>query len=68
MYSNTVDLNIQRLRDNHVSLFYGIDAEKLNQEDVMIQVDPNSTKFDRIVWNFPHAGIDPEVEQDPKIL
>ena len=56
MYKPFIEYNIKKLQDNHVNLFYGIDATKLDSNQLISQLDPTGHKFDRIVWNFPHSG------------
>lgn len=47
---------VSKLKKNTVQVYYGIDATKLDNYDVKNLIDKNGLKFDRIVFNFPHAG------------
>ena len=60
MYKPFIDHNLKKLKDNHAQIFCEIDATKLSTEDVRKKLDPDNKKFDRIVWNFPHAGFPEE--------
>ena len=51
-----IDESVKKLRSRGTSVFYGIDATKLDQTPATNLLDPNLQKFDRIVFNFPHAG------------
>lgn len=46
----------RKLADNSVQVFYGVDATKLDSEQTHAILNMDGTKFDRIVFNFPHAG------------
>lgn len=60
MYKPFIDHNMKKLKDNHAQIFCEIDATKLNTEEIIKKLDPENKKFDRIVWNFPHAGFPDE--------
>tara|TARA_B110000285_G_C14735800_1_gene428511 strand:- start:329 stop:508 length:180 start_codon:yes stop_codon:yes gene_type:complete len=42
------------LLKNGSNIHYEVDGTKLPEYEM--QLDPQYSKFDRIVWNFPHAG------------
>ena len=42
---------INALREKGVEILFGVDATKLEKHSSL-----RNRKFDRIVWNFPHAG------------
>jgi 25S rRNA (uracil2634-N3)-methyltransferase len=42
---------VQELRENGVEVLFGVDATKLEKVSAL-----KGRKWDRIVWNFPHAG------------
>lgn len=43
--------HVRVLRENGAHVLFGVDATKLEKTSVL-----KGRKFDRIVWNFPHAG------------
>jgi 25S rRNA (uracil2634-N3)-methyltransferase len=45
------EVKIQVLRAKGVQVFFGIDATKFEKHTVL-----KGRKWDRVVWNFPHAG------------
>ncbi len=49
-YSSAKEV-VRNLREKGVEIIFGVDATKLEKHAVL-----KSRKFDRIVWNFPHAG------------
>ncbi|PSS29684.1 hypothetical protein PHLCEN_2v2832 [Hermanssonia centrifuga] len=49
-YSSAKEV-VRNLREKGAEIIFGVDATKLEKHAVL-----KSRKFDRIVWNFPHAG------------
>jgi hypothetical protein len=56
MYEPSIQRTIKDLTNNKSKIFYEIDATKLNSPETLSLIDPEFKKFDRIIWNFPHAG------------
>ena len=57
MYKPSIDKTLKDLKQHHAQVLHGVDATKLNEH---LEV---GMKFDRIVWNFPHAGF-PDVDKN----
>ena len=64
MYKPAIDRTIKDLKKNGALVFHGIDATKLDQQNQVEQLDPDQSKFDRIVWNFPHGGFPDEEKNE----
>jgi 25S rRNA (uracil2634-N3)-methyltransferase len=52
---------VRVLREKGAQVLFGIDATKLEKTSAL-----KGRTFDRIVWNFPHAGEYPSTESDGK--
>jgi len=64
MYEPSIQRTLKDLTNNKCKIFHEIDATKLNIADTLNIIDPELKKFDRIIWNFPHAGF-PEENEGP---
>lgn len=64
MYQLNVDTNKKRLLANGVTVLHGVDVRELGDQGVIAKLDGDRQGFDRIVWNFPHAGF-PEKNYGP---
>jgi hypothetical protein len=53
---STVAETVRELAGNGAQVYYGVDATKLDTSPVRNLIDKDGRKFDRIVFNFPHAG------------
>lgn len=60
--ATAVQDTVNKLTNNGAQVYFGIDATKLDNQDVKNMIDENGLKFDRIVFNFPHAGF-PKAEE-----
>jgi 25S rRNA (uracil2634-N3)-methyltransferase len=45
------ELNVRALREKGAQVLFGVDATRLEKTSAL-----KARVFDRIVWNFPHAG------------
>lgn len=50
-YPESAEKNIKALREKGVEVLFGVDAMKLESCKVL-----RGRQWDRVVWNFPHAG------------
>ena len=48
---------VRKLTERGAQVYYGVDATKLDTLAVQKLIDKRGLKFDRIVFNFPHAGM-----------
>ena len=64
MYKPAIGRTIKDLKKNGAFVFHGIDATKLDEEKQVGDLDPKQSKFDRIVWNFPHGGFPDEEKNE----
>ena len=60
MYQPAIARTFKDLVKNGAKWHCGIDATKLDDQEICARIDPENKKFDRIVWNFPHAGFPEE--------
>lgn len=51
-----VRTTIKKLEENGVKVLHGVDVGRLGDEAERERLDGDREGFDRIVWNFPHAG------------
>jgi hypothetical protein len=65
---STVAETVRKLTGNAAQVLYGVDATKLDCEQTQAMQDGQRNKFDRIVFNFPHAGSSYETEQGEEQL
>lgn len=63
MYEPGLDRILKDLEKNGAKLFLEVDGTKLPEQQKLL--DPKGEKFDRIVWNFPHAGFPEEGGKGP---
>lgn len=48
---------VHKLSERGAQVYYGVDATQLDTPVVQSLIDKRGLKFDRIVFNFPHAGL-----------
>lgn len=66
MYDPAMTRTLKDLAKNKAQVHFGVDVQKLTGEELRERLDPERTGFDRIVWNFPHAGFPDEQKNEER--
>ena len=59
----TSEAHLEDLKELQCLILHEIDVEDMNEHEVL-----KNMKFDRIIFNFPHAGHDPLLKESDKKL
>lgn len=66
MYQPAIGRTFKDLAKNGANFHSEVDATQLDSQEICQKIDPEQKKFDRIVWNFPHAGFPEEAKDEHK--